>query len=827
MFIDNQFDRIQNTQRALQMIKRFEKLDLPNLGMQDKYARILNHYAKDIETVSKIYQKSRLQPPIARDLPPIAGKILWVRQLYRRINYPMSVFEANKTILQYPEAKKIIKNYNQMSAVLVEYEVLYHRTWLRQVELVLSGIHASLIVKHPETSEYFVNFDPEIMTLIRETECMKRLNLQIPPEAENLVVRQEVFKDNFDRLKLIVEEYRRIKTSVPAAYEQLLVPRFQQLDQVIMPGCLSMTWVSPNIDEYCDNVFKELENMDLVLKRANDLVVYRIEAVLNDITNIALNEINEDEPMSVEEFLQRTEELCELGASSIQSKSSNIEEATEELIELLYPDYKSNNDEHHEEEHEEEKEKEESDEVKNSVSAIRSHDGTNRSATKVQLTAAQLAAKRKREARIAMQETAHELFNFFNHKNSDAIVKLVRSTLEKIRKRINASQAILSYNDAKDKTKKEVPVFKGYAVLAIPAIVMQPSLDEIQHALNKSVQIIINVSKHVMQWTKGRKVAAKRKDTLRKDDLKELNGEGQSSTADLANGDADYSERPGSPNTSIVAQKNYYKSVSENKDIAKMVSLLSTCISSTKKDIITALDKFKGYQFIWQKDREEDLKEFIAQDPRVSEFEAKIKSFVQLINEINAYKEYVPVGSIALVTEKLKMGLTSEIQLWKTCYGQACNLKYKKEINEISLFIEDVFKRLQREIKDLDDIRLAMAALKELRDNEIRIDMTIVPVEECYAMLQKHEIEVPREEIEKCDTLRYNWQKLLQMASQTSGTLLEIQPLYKDGLKSDVKDFIIECDKFYNDYKKVRICFFLFYLSDGERKRLFKIGDTK
>ncbi len=201
-FIDNQFDRIQNTQRSLQMIKRFEKLDLPNLGIQDKYIRILSHYSKDIETVSKIYQKSRQQPPIARDLPPIAGKILWVRQLYRRIHYPMSVFEANKTILQYPEAKKIIKNYNQMSAVLIEYEVLFHRTWLRQVELVLSGVHASLIVKHPETNEYFVNFDPEIMTLIREAECMKRLNLPIPPEAENLVVRQEAFKDNHDKLKV-------------------------------------------------------------------------------------------------------------------------------------------------------------------------------------------------------------------------------------------------------------------------------------------------------------------------------------------------------------------------------------------------------------------------------------------------------------------------------------------------------------------------------------------------------------------------------------------------------------------------------------------------
>ena len=98
-----------------------------------------------------------------------------------------------------------------------------------------------------------------------------------------------------------------------------------------------------------------------------------------------------------------------------------------------------------------------------------------------------------------------------------------------------------------------------------------------------------------------------------------------------------------------------------------------------------------------------------------------------------------------------------------------------------------------------------MAALKELRDNEIRIDMSIQPIEESYSMLQKHEIDIPREEIERCDTLRYSWQKLLALASQTSGNLLEIQPLYKDGLKSDVKDFIRDCQGFYTNYRKVNI----------------------
>ena len=53
-------------------------------------------------------------------------------------------------------------------------------------------------------------------------------------------------------------------------------------------------------------------------------------------------------------------------------------------------------------------------------------------------------------------------------------------------------------------------------------------------------------------------------------------------------------------------------------------------------------------------------------------------------------------------------------------------------MEEIFTFLEDITKRLSRPIKDLDDIRLAMAALKEIRDKEIMIDMSIGPIEvEC------------------------------------------------------------------------------------------------
>lgn len=75
------------------------------------------------------------------------------------------------------------------------------------------------------------------------------------------------------------------------------------------------------------------------------------------------------------------------------------------------------------------------------------------------------------------------------------------------------------------------------------------------------------------------------------------------------------------------------------------------------------------------------------------------------------------------------MALTSENKAWMTGFGLHCNKKYCTEMENIFTFIEEVSKRLNRPIKDLDDIRIAMAALKEIREQQIPIDFQVGPIE--------------------------------------------------------------------------------------------------
>jgi dynein heavy chain len=44
--------------------------------------------------IQKLYERHKLAPPLPRDAPPVAGNIMWARQLLRRIEVPMRTCEC-------------------------------------------------------------------------------------------------------------------------------------------------------------------------------------------------------------------------------------------------------------------------------------------------------------------------------------------------------------------------------------------------------------------------------------------------------------------------------------------------------------------------------------------------------------------------------------------------------------------------------------------------------------------------------------------------------------------------------------------------------------
>ncbi|OXB65197.1 hypothetical protein ASZ78_004954 [Callipepla squamata] len=731
IFMDSVFENIRNTERALSMLKKFERLQIPNLGIDEKYQKILQNYGYDLEAVCKLYTKQKQDPPLARNLPPIAGKILWARHLFHMIQQPMDSFQRHPAVLQTPDGKRIIRNYNKVARVLMEFEVIYHRGWLQQVELTKTRLQATLLVKSPETGELFVNFDPQILTLIRETDCMVHMCLDIPPFASAVQQKKVWYKNIVRNLQTMLAEYKRIKLKIQHPVERLMIPWLAKIDDAIQPGLMLLTWTSLNVKKYINTIFRKLAELELLLDRVNDLIEFRIDAVLQEMSSV---------PLSTEE---------ERRSKSLTSSNNSIEIQTG-----LSP-----------------------------------------------------TAKKKRKDLELLEEEANEVLSYFNDCNIDALLKLTRSTLENIRKRIHASSMINlpeNHNASKKKASAH-PIIKTSINLSIPNIVMKPSLDEVQQALNKAVDSIVKVTEGVGQWRKERiskkellerKLAMLQRESGDSDSEDGMKEAGMKKMHDRASDTASLSL------SESVQSKNYFQSVSKNKEIIKLVSLLTTVINSTKKEVLTALERFGCYHCIWQKDKEETIEKFMMGNPLLSELESQILLVKDLEMKVNSEPEYICVGAIALYTADLKLALGAEIKDWMVVLGYHCNKKYRTELEAIFTFIEETDKKLNRRIEDLDDIRTAMSALKEIRELQMSIDSQVGPIEESYAILNKYDLLVTKEESEKVDTLHYTWKKLLLRANEVQNELVALQPKFRGELISSLKTFTEDCAQFYSDYEQ-------------------------
>ena len=71
--------------------------------------------------------------------------------------------------------------------------------------------------------------------------------------------------------------------------------------------------------------------------------------------------------------------------------------------------------------------------------------------------------------------------------------------------------------------------------------------------------------------------------------------------------------------------------------------------------------------------------------------------------------------------------------------------------------------------------------------------------------MQRHQIQVSHEDVERVDTLRYMWDKLRERTAQLQTTLLRIQPQFRSTLTENVDLYQSEVSHYMNDYRLVSI----------------------
>ena len=206
-FINQSFENISSIPNSLKLLHKFQDIlqrESLKADLDSKLNIILQNYGLELEKVQQLYEKQKHNPPIPRNMPPVAGNVTWSRHLLKRIEEPMKQFECNQNVLAGKDAKRVIKMYNKVARTLVAFEFLWYRAWVQSVDHAKTGLQATLIIRHPIDGKLYVNFDHEILQLIREAKCLDRMGIEIP-ESAKIVLYQVRYQ-----LNLVITSYLSI-----------------------------------------------------------------------------------------------------------------------------------------------------------------------------------------------------------------------------------------------------------------------------------------------------------------------------------------------------------------------------------------------------------------------------------------------------------------------------------------------------------------------------------------------------------------------------------------------------------------------------------------
>ncbi|KAM6184114.1 dynein axonemal heavy chain 8 isoform 2-T2 [Erethizon dorsatum] len=762
IFMNSTFGKILSSQQALQLLQRFQKLNIPCLQLEINHTieRILQCYVAELEATKKLYHSQKDDPPLARNMPPIAGKILWVRQLYRRINEPINYFFKNSEILSSSEGKAVIRQYNRISFVLVEFEVVYHMAWVKEISQLQYALQATLFVRHPETGKLLVNFDPKILEIVRETKCMIKMKLDVPEQAKRLLKLESKLKADKLYLQGLLQYYDDLCQEVPSVFVNLMTPKVKKVESVLRQGLTILTWSSLTLESFFQEVESVLGMFNQLLKKVSDLCEMNIDAVLKEIAKTVLISLPESGATRVEDMLALNEVYTKEWADIINHKSRHLEEAVRELILIFEQIYEVKNTGG--------KGKKSPEHRKRVVFGSETEDGDN---ADYDTDVVNVGDTNDQEDEF--KKECKEVYAFFSHQLLDSLQKATRLSLDTMKRRIFVSPYGRRLSD------DIISFIKTEVHLAIPNVVMVPSLDDIQQAINRMIQLTLEVSRGVAHWGQQRVHVKAVTNSPTITDLMHVTAGKQ-----LKKEDKSFEEV-------IPARKlkNFYPGVAEHKDISKLVLLLSSSVNSLRAMAQEALQEFQKYKTLWTEDRDVKVKEFLGNNPSLTEIRSEILHYATFEQEIDELKPIIVVGALELHTGPMKLALSIEAKAWKMLLCRYLNEEYKKKMSDMIVFINEYMKKLSRPIRDLDDVRFAMEALSCIRDNEIQMDMTLGPIEEAYGILNRFEVEVTKEESEAVDTLRYSFNKLQSKAVSVQDELVQVQPKFKSSLLEAVEVF--------------------------------------
>ncbi|XP_062548437.1 dynein axonemal heavy chain 8 [Armigeres subalbatus] len=738
----------------LLMLSRFEKLQLDCLCLDRRYLDVAVMLEKQIFEIKDYYNENRADPPIVWCVPNSVGRIMWARSLFRKMDDTIKVLKIRSCVIEHKKAQLCVKYYNYLCEVLLHYEMLHHRAWWDFVNQAREKLEAPIYRKNIHTNWLEVNFHPFLRQVIKETETVLKWGLAAPDFAVLLVLQKENLYNAYERVKDLLKRNNEVRLQIPIIFLPLMRTMLIRLERIFLPGLTVVTWMSMNLKDYINQVDQVLTMVEQFVKEVNDIREARIEDVLHSFANTDLIVLPTDAITAVQ-FSDMNVKYRQTIEKYLEKKSQAMEKATIELInkfveniEVAVFDEKGNRkfqlplDQITDENRRREE-----------VLPIDKYDWI--SFDKIYKALAYPSPEMHRKALFQdytglnydvtlLHIDCMELFAYFNHRVISIFVRMVKASLEKLRTRIK----LLNLQMNKAATLRDIqPLLVTEMELEPEECEIRPSLEGIQAYFQRVIVNVVETFYAVSTWGRQAKTEERK---LRRPVLEEIRHE-----------------------------RSWFRTISEHKEVSRFIHEFDGGLLLVKPDIQHELTlMYSRYEYMWKSDL----------------FAVPLEEKPGLFERIQ-----LDLGKIEFITH------VGPILIRSGHVIKAVLLKlldfYNKRITEISNFITEHDTVLNRTLKDLDDIKMAMECLQIVQDNFTFIDVDLGFIEATYNTLAEFDLGITKDDKDHVYGLRDSFKTMAKKVEKVENDIIALQVPLQRELAEGVEQFVDEINEFDQEFE--------------------------
>jgi dynein heavy chain len=183
------------------------------------FNKSLSKFEEDISLVKSWYNSQNENPPSSKNMPPIASKAAWVRQLMIRLEKLMEIIQKKSETITSDRYRKIYTNYNKIIIPLVQYEKKIQTIFEESINNVKKEMLDAPI--KIQNNVLVVNFSAEVLRVFQECSALKRFGWLIPPRIDGFLAKEPQLKAARIELGNLITRYDNIVFQITESFPDL------------------------------------------------------------------------------------------------------------------------------------------------------------------------------------------------------------------------------------------------------------------------------------------------------------------------------------------------------------------------------------------------------------------------------------------------------------------------------------------------------------------------------------------------------------------------------------------------------------------------------